>query len=355
MSELLFASDNVAGISPEVMEALVAADRGAALPYGADDLTLRLNELYSAFFEHETFVFPAITGTAANALGIATITPPYGEVLCHSQAHVLTTEGGAPEFYAGGARLVGIECAHGVMSARILHDNLASRVPSKHHLRPSCLSLAQATELGTIYRPSEVAALAERAHAHEIRVHMDGARLANALVALNVTAADMTWRCGVDVLSWGTTNNGTLNGEAVIVFDPHLARDIAHRHKRAGLLASKMRYLSAQLIAYLKDDLWIRNARRANRAAARLAEMLSSVAGTRLQHPVQTNQVFLELDAGVVARLEAAGIRFRAWLPAAPPVYRLVTSFQTTDAEINRVAAAIGTANTKELSLGEPR
>ena len=182
---------------------------------------------------------------------------------------------------------------------------------------------------------------------------MDGARLANALVALDVTPAQMTWQCGVDVLSLGTTKNGTLNAEAVIAFDRDMARDIAYRHKRAGLLVSKMRYVAAQLIAYLEQDLWARNARRANRAAARLARIFAALPGVRLRHPVQTNQVFVELPSPLVAMLDNANIRFREWLPGEPPVYRLVTSFQTTDADIQRVADVFGVAFPQASRFGE--
>jgi threonine aldolase len=353
MSELLFPSDNAAGMSAEVMEALARADRGSALPYGNDDLTSRVNELYSAFFEHPVFVFPTATGTAANALALAAVTPPYGEVLCHSQAHILTTEGGAPEFYAGGARLTGLDCKDGLITVDAFSANLAGRTLSKHHLHLAAISLTQATEAGTVYRPTDVASLAERAHAHEMKVHMDGARLANALVALDVTPAQMTWQCGVNVLSLGTTKNGTLNAEAVIAFDRDMARDIAYRHKRAGLLVSKMRYVAAQLIAYLEQDLWARNARRANRAAARLARIFAALPGVRLRHPVQTNQVFVELPSPLVAMLDNANIRFREWLPGEPPVYRLVTSFQTTDADIQRVADVFGVAFPQASRFGE--
>jgi threonine aldolase len=233
MTEILFGSDNQAGVSPQVMDAILRSDDGIAVAYGDDIHSGRLNAAFSDVFEHEAFVFSAATGTAANALGLATITPPYGETICHEAAHILTTEGGAPEFYAGGSRLVGIAGSNGKIAAHDLCLVLDERMrPSRHHFACSSLSLTQATEFGTLYTLAELEALSEAAHTRGLRVHMDGARFTNALVALGASPAAMSWRAGIDVLSLGTTKNGTMNAEAVIVFDRALGRDLAYRQKR---------------------------------------------------------------------------------------------------------------------------
>jgi len=342
MTELLFGSDNQAGVSPEVLEAIIRCDRGKAVAYGADAYTEQVNAAFSQAFEREAFVFSAATGTAANALGLAAITPPYGETLCHAGAHILTTEGGAPEFYAGGSRLVGIDGDHGKITPDGLARLLAERMrPSKHHMPCASLSITQATEAGTLYSLEELAELSSVAHGHGLKVHMDGARFANALVALGATPAEMSWKVGIDVLSLGTTKNGTMNAEAVIVFDRALARDIAVRHKRAGLLTSKMRYVSAQLLAFLENDLWLRNARRANSIAAAVAKVLEATRAARLIHPVESNQIFVEIAPEVATQLAASQIAFRSWDASKPETCRLVASFEDDDGKVERVAAAL--------------
>lgn len=345
MTEILFGSDNQAGVSPEIMAAMQRADEGIAIAYGDDVYSARLDEAFSKIFEHEAFVFPVATGTAANALGLAAITPPYGETICHEAAHILTTEGGAPEFYAGGSRLVGMAGRDGKIAVDDLRALLEERTrPSRHHYACACLSLTQATEFGTLYTLAELAALAETAHAKGLRVHMDGARFTNALVALEASPAAMSWRAGIDVLSLGTTKNGTMNAEAVIVFDKALARDLAYRQKRAGLLTSKMRYVSAQLLAFLDGDLWLRNARHANEMAKAVAGILTKVPGIRLTHPVETNQIFADIDPDVTNLLVKSGFHFRAWDHRYPTRHRLVMSFRDDAGKVERVRAALASA-----------
>ncbi len=342
MATLMFGSDNAAGASPEMLAALAAADESYAVAYGDDRWSKQVDAAYSDFFETETFVFPVGTGTAANALSLSAVTPPYGEIVCHAQSHIYTTEGGSPEFYSGGARLVTLPGADGKIAAETLEDHLRRHgAPNRHRMIPSAVSVTQATEAGTLYALDELTRLSGIARDAGLRLHMDGARFCNALVALGASPAAMTWRAGVDVLSLGTTKNGTLNAEAVVVFDPALARDIAIRHKRAGLLVSKMRYVSAQLLAFLRDGLWRENARRANEAASTLAEVLLRRGSARLRHPVETNQLFVEFDEAALQALAAAGIGFRCWPYGDGAVYRLVTSFRTTNAEIDAVDRAL--------------
>ncbi|RKK03349.1 low specificity L-threonine aldolase [Pseudoroseomonas wenyumeiae] len=340
MTYYAFASDNAAGASGPVLAALVEANAGEAAAYGEDALSQQLDAAFSAYFRRTVRVFVAPTGTAANALALAALVPPYGDILCHGQAHVLTTECGAPEFLAGGARLTPLPGGADRIAPAVLAAALAAR-PANRHRRPArALTLTQATEAGTLYTPEELAEIAGIARTHGLRLHMDGARFGNALAALGCAPAALSWQAGIDILSLGTTKNGTLNAEAVVVFDPALAEDVAYRHKQAGMLTSKMRFVAAQLLAYLRDDHWLANAAHANAAAARLARALGATPGCRLLHPVQTNQVFAEIASTVQARLERHGIRLRRW-GAGADTFRLVCSFATTAAQLDGFAAAL--------------
>ena len=336
-----FASDNTAGISPEILAALADANAGAVGSYGADPITARLEAKLAELFEHEVSVFPVATGTAANALALAAVTPPWGAVLCHPLAHIACDEANAPEFYSGGAKLVPVEGADGKLTAAGLAALLPGDLGNVHHAQPAAVSLTQATECGTAYRPTEIAEIAALAHRHGLAVHMDGARFANALIHLDVSPAEMTWRAGVDVLSFGATKNGALGAEAIVFFDTARGKDLSFRRKRAGHLFSKMRFLSAQLDAYVTDDLWRRNARHANAAAARLADGLAALPGVRLRHPVEANELFVELPEAVIVGLFAAGAQFYRWQGATSTCVRLVTAWNTTDAD---VAAFLATA-----------
>lgn len=347
-----FASDNVAGASPRVMEALVAANAGSQRAYGADDYTARVETRLKEIFERDLSVFLVATGTAANALALATLCPPWGAVLCHAEAHVAEDECGAPEFFTGGAKLVGFPGRLG----KLLREEIAAYLATPtgrppHQVVPSALSLTQATEAGTVYTPEEIAALADIAHRHGLGVHMDGARFANALVRLGVSPADMTWRAGVDVLSFGATKNGCLAAEAVIVFNPEKAAHMAQRRKRSGHLLSKGRLLGAQLDAHLADGHWLDLAARANRAADRLAEGLARL-GCRVALPVEANEIFVFLPRAMDETLRAAGALYHPWVTSSLPegvtaregevLVRLVTAFDTTEAAVDRFLAVAG-------------
>ena len=329
-----FASDNTAGISPEILAALAAANDGAVGSYGADPITARLEAKLAQLFEHEVAVFPVATGTAANALALAAVTPPWGAVLCHPLAHIACDEANAPEFYSGGAKLVPVPGADGKLAVADLAALLPGDLGNVHHAQPAAISLTQATECGTVYRPAEIAGISALAHRHGLAVHMDGARFANALVHVGASPADLTWRAGVDVLSFGATKNGALGAEAIVFFDPARARDLPFRRKRAGHLFSKMRFLSAQLEAYVTDDLWLRNARHANAAAARLAKGLTALPGVRLRHPVEANELFVELPETVISGLSAAGAQFFRWEGPTSTCIRLVTAWNTREADV---------------------
>jgi len=343
-----FASDNAAGVAPEIMAAMAAANPGSADAYGADDFSGALDGRFSDLFETDVAVFPVATGTAANALALAALVPPFGVIFAHENAHVEEDECGAPEFYTGGAKLRTMPGAEGRLTPEELEAALG-RIERgvQHHAQPAALSLSQATELGTVYGPDDIKALAEIARAHDVKLHMDGARFANALVQLGAAPADVTWRAGVDVLAFGATKNGAMAAEAVVFFDRGLARDFLYRRKRGGHLFSKMRYVSAQLLAYVADDLWLRNAGHANAMAAKLAVGLSEVPGARLVLPVQANEVFVQLLDEVAAALRAAGFSFNDWPQVGESGYRLVTSFDTAAADVDRLIATATSAATE--------
>lgn len=288
-----FRSDNEHPVAPEILEALVAAGTGMAHAYGDDAWTGRLKARLAEVFERDVEVFPLVSGTAANALAVAQTTPSWGSVICHEEAHLHTDECGAPEFYASGVKLMPVAGEHGKLSA----DSVEARIANAGHAgdhsnRPTLLSLTQATEFGTVCSVDEVAALADVAAAAGLRVHMDGARFANALATIACTPAELTWRAGVDLLSFGATKNGAMMAEALLVFDPAHAVELGRRRKQAGHLLSKMRYVSAQLEAYLADDLWMRLAEQANGMARRLVDGLAGVAPIRPAYPVQSNEIF---------------------------------------------------------------
>ena len=291
MSDVNFASDNTAPIAPAILDAIVKANEGFALGYGHDDWTAGVERRLAEVFEREVAVFLVPTGTAANALALAQVTPPWGVVFCHAQSHIATDECGAPEFFGGGLKLAGLAGDDGKIAPETLQSALGHyRGHRPHQMIPAALSMTQASEAGTIYRTGEIAALAEIAHARSLAVHMDGARFANALVRLNASPAEMTWRSGVDVLSFGATKGGALAAEAVVFFDPARAAAMAERRKRGGQLVSKHRFIAAQFEAFLADGLWLKLAAHANRMTDRLAAHL---AGGILRLPARTGRAVI--------------------------------------------------------------
>ncbi len=333
-----FCSDNVAGASPEILEALVTANAGAAMPYGDDTLTQQVAARIQALFETDAEILLMSTGSSANALALATMTPPYGAVYCHPDSHVNVDECGAPEFFTGGAKLVPV----GGPQGKIAPDALAAAVTGAgvvHHVQPAAVSITQVTEAGTIYSPDEIRALAAICREHGLKLHMDGARFANAVEALGCSPAEASHRLGVDALSFGATKNGALCAEAILFFDAALARDAGYRRKRAGHLFSKMRFLAAQWDAYLANDLWRRNARHANAMAARLAAGLSVLPGVKLEHPVEANELFVRMPHAMIEGILAQGFMFYRWEPEGTLV-RLVTAFDTEPGAVEAFLAA---------------
>jgi threonine aldolase len=337
-----FASDNTAPVAPAILDAIVRANAGYALGYGNDDWTHAAEKRLAEVFERDVAVFLVPTGTAANALALAQVTPPWGVVFCHAQSHIVTDECGAPEFFGGGLKLCGLPGNGGKIAPDTLQTALAGYGGHRpHQMIASALSITQASEAGTIYRPDEIATLCDIAHARSLAVHMDGARFANALVRFNATPAQLTWRSGIDVLSFGATKGGALAAEAVVFFDPARAAFLGERRKRAGHLLSKHRFIAAQFLAYLDNDLWLALARHANAMADRLAEQLSAV-GLPPVWPVEANLIFVALPRELDAKLKAAGasyyVRSSEGLDVGPDnvLVRLVTSFATQSEDIER-------------------
>jgi threonine aldolase len=310
---MIFTSDNAGPVHPRVMEALARANRGHAAAYGADAATARVIARIREIFEApEAAVHLVATGTAANALALACLCPPWGTVFCHTASHVAEDECGAPEFYTGGARLERVPGRDGRIDPEALGHAVARSGQSVHNVQPGALTLTNATEAGTVYDPDATAALAAIARSRGMPVHLDGARLANALVTIGASPAETTWKAGIDAVSFGGTKNGLMGVEAVILFDPARSWEFELRRKRGGHLFSKHRFLAAQMEAYLEDDLWLEMARAANARARRLAEGLVAVGG-RLLHPVEANEVFVALPRRLHLRAEAAGARYYLW------------------------------------------
>lgn len=349
-----FASDNTAGVAEPILSALATANRGFASAYGADDMTAATIRRFAELFEREVDVFLVATGTAANALSIATFAEPWTAVLCSHNAHIMTDECGAVEMFSAGARLIGVDGLHGKPDAAILSDMLEKWPSGRPHvLQPSGISISQESEFGAVWTPDEVGALGDLARRHGLRLHMDGARFANAVAALGCAPADVTWRAGVDIMSFGATKNGALGAEAVVVFDRQLARTLAKRRMRAGQLISKSRFIAAQFLAYLDADLWLDLAGRANAMAARLAAGIEALPSARLAVPVQANEVFVWITPDAAERLRAAGARFYEWQGAMSGVdttgidpglrlVRLVTSFATDETQVDDFLHCLG-------------
>lgn len=337
-----FKSDNEAPAHPLIIEAIAEANQGMATAYADDAWSKRLDRAFSDLFETDCSVLPLATGTAANSVTLAATSPAWGAVMCHRQAHIANDEGGAPEFYTHGAKLVLLDGAHGKLHAEALGAAIDSAGKhGVHNVKPSVVSITQATECGTTYRPEEIAGLAEIARSRGLPLHMDGARFANATAWLDVSPAAATWRSGVDVLSFGATKNGALTAEAIVVFGhPEWLEAMQRMRKRGGHLLSKMRYVSAQLLAMLKDDLWLELAAHANSMAARLAAAIEAHPEASLEWPVEANEVFLRWTPEKLAGLKKIGFEFHIW-PGHDDLARLVCSFATQPEDVDRLIAAI--------------
>ena len=344
-----FTSDNAGGVHPRIMAALSAANDGYVPSYGGDRITQAAQELLREVFDApEAAIHFVPTGTAANALSLSLLTPCWGKVFCHQDAHIQTSEANAPEFFTGGAKLVPVAGAAGRITAEGLAEALFLQGRDAVHAgQNTALSLTNATEWGTVYSVDEVTALTAIARDQGLSCHMDGARFANALVALDVAPADLTWQAGIDVLSLGGTKNGCMGVEAVMIFDPALSDEFEFRRKRAGALVSKHRFLAAQLLAWLEGDLWLQLARHANAMAHELALGLARLPGVRIDQRVETNAVFATIPYHLHQRARAAGIGYHLWphtqaeAPDDPVSVRLVCGWDTRPEEVAGALAAL--------------
>jgi len=339
-SSRAFISDNMAGAAPRIAQAVADAAAGQVLPYGNDPFTDSARRGLSEIFERNVDMFPVCTGSAANGLSLAALTPPWGSVLSHPDSHINHDECGAPEFFTGGAKLVGVPGPDSKIDPEALRVAVRRRAGDVHSVQPSVVSISQATESGSVYSLDEIRRLSAIARDAGLRVHMDGARFANALDHLGVTPAEMTWKAGIDVLSFGATKNGAMTADAVVSFDPALATELAFRAKRAGQLVSKMRFQAVQIDAYLTDDLWLHNARQANAMATRLGDGLKAIPGAGLLATPQANILFCRLPDQVTAGLLAEGYAFYhdRWEPG---IVRFVTAFSHGADDIDQLLDAV--------------
>jgi len=338
-----FRSDNESPAAPEILDALIMANQGTAWSYDEDPWGDQLNAAFSELFGTATTAIPLITGTVANSIALACVTPPWGSAYCHSGAHIFNDEGGAPEFFGNGLRLMPVEGENGKLNAEDLHTAIsAAEGHGIHSYLPASLSLTQSTEAGTVYGISEIEALCATARQHDMATHMDGARFANAMVTLNCSPAEVTWQSGVQMMSFGAGKNGCLAAEALLFFGE---TDLAHRaerlRKRSGHLLSKMRYVSAQLLAYLKNDLWLKLAAHANHQAALFAKSVRKHPEAKLEFPVEANEVFVRWSSEAFATLSESGVQFLTW-PGQDDLARFVFSHHTQEEETLHLCKQFG-------------
>ena len=344
-----FASDNVYGVHPRILAALADANSGTAPSYGGDDLSKKSEEKLSEVFGKEVRAFLVTTGTAANGLSLASIAPPYGAVICHAEAHISCDECNSPEFFTGGAKILGLHGPGGKITPPMIEKTMQGFIRGEHDPKPAAVSIANVTELGTVYSPDEVKAISAQIRPRGMKLHMDGARFANALAGLGCAPAEVTWKAGVDVMSFGASKNGAMLLEAVVFFDTKLAEDFLYRRMRSGQLVSKSRYLGAQMLAYLRDGLWLDNARMANALAQRLAVGLESCKAIRIPNPVQANEVFAIMPRALNDKLLASGAKFYDWMADSlggaikedEIFVRFIASFATPETDVDRFIALV--------------
>ncbi|WAJ37077.1 low specificity L-threonine aldolase [Pseudomonas sp. GOM7] len=333
-----FASDNYSGICPEAWAAMAEANQGHQRAYGDDEWTARAADHFRRLLDTDCEVFFAFNGTAANSLALASLCQSYHSVICAETAHVETDECGAPEFFSNGSKLLLASTENGKLTPQAIRE-IALKRQDIHYPKPRVVTLTQATEVGTVYRPEEVRAISQTCKELGLHLHMDGARFSNACAFLGCSPAELTWKAGVDVLCFGGTKNGMAVGEAIVFFDKALAEDFDYRCKQAGQLASKMRYLSAPWVGILQDGAWLRYAQHANRCAQLLASLVADIPGVSLMFPVEANGVFLQLSEPAIAALSARGWRFYTFIGAGGA--RFMCSWDSDEARVRQLAADI--------------
>jgi len=338
-----FASDNVAGACPEVLDAILKANEGDSSPYGNDQVSTDLQNKFSDIFQKEVVVFPIASGTAANALALATMTPSFGNIYCHKLSHINTDECGAPEFYTGGGKLVTLQGNKGKIISKELDEAIGGK-GIVHHTQPSSVSITQVCETGEVYQLDEIKKISEISHKHNLNMHMDGARFANALTSLKCTPAEMTWKSGIDVLSFGATKNGCLAAEAIVFFKKDLVGNIAFLMKRAGHLLSKMRFVSAQLDAYISNDVWLKNAKHANDMGQKLSDGLAKHNSIEIAYPTEANEVFAKFPRHMIEKLNSEGYKINEDELDGKAV-RLVAAWNTQDIDVEQFLETLKKSN----------
>ncbi len=335
----IFASDNVTPACPEIMDAINQANKGCVDSYGNDKWSMALDKKFSELFEKDVKVFTAVTGTAANSLALSSITPSYGNIYCHKISHINVDECGAPEFFTGGAKLITIDGKNGKFNADELQKNIRGSGIA-HNTQPSSVSITQSCETGVIYKPDEILKITQVAKENHMKIHMDGARFSNAIVSLNKSPAEVTWKLGIDVLTFGGTKNGCLDAEAIIFFNPDQVNNFQYLQKRSGQLLSKTRFLSSQLNAYITNGVWLKNAKHANTMAKILSEKLSRINSLELTYPTESNEIFIKIPKNIQEHLNKKGYS------AIPDdmfdgSVRLVSSWNTNSNDIDKLIKTI--------------
>lgn len=342
---MYFKSDNTSPAHEKIMQAILNVNQGHAASYGQDDYCLQAKEVFKEIFDYDVHVFFVTTGSIANSLALATSTPPYGSILTSEDAHVQMDEANCVEQITGGAKLKALPSIHGKIQVASIADTITSALLLRPHMaKPSALTITQATEWGTVYSVDEITQICQEAHAYGLKTHMDGARFANALVHLEAQPSDITWRAGLDILSFGATKNGALQAEAIVVFNPNLAHELDYRIKQAGQLPAKQRFWAAQFLSYFQEDLWLDLALHANEMAQRVAYVFQTH-GYELMAPVQANEVFVNLPTEIADHLLKQGALFYPWGSGTHSCYRFVTSWCTQHEEINALQQEISLLN----------
>lgn len=345
-----FASDNVYGVHPKILAAIEAANKGTSASYGYDDYSKRAEAKLSELFEKDVRAFLVTTGTAANGLALSALTPPFGAVITHAEAHAAVDECNSPEMFTAGAKIIGLPGILGKITPEMIEKTLKGFIRGEHDPKPAAISITNSTELGRVYQPAEIKALAAVAKGRKMKLHMDGARFANAVASLGVAPKEITWKAGIDVMSFGGTKNGGMLLEAVVFFDTALAEDFLYRRMRGGQLISKSRYLGAQMLAYLEGDLWLENARLANGLAKRLGEGLTAAKRIRIPIPTEANEIFAVMPKALHEKLQKAGAHYYDWMPdtlgpnglAEDEIFvRFVLSYATPPEDVERFIGLI--------------
>lgn len=335
----VFASDNVTSACPEIMQAINNANKGHVDSYGHDQWSKNLDKKFSKLFEKDVKVFTAVTGTAANSLALSSITPSYGNIYCHKISHINVDECGAPEFFTGGAKLITLDGNNGKFSAEELNRNIRGS-GVVHNTQPSTVSITQSCETGVVYQINEINEICKIAHKNGMKVHMDGARFSNAVVSLNKSPAEMTWKCGIDILTFGGTKNGCLDAEAIIFFNSEDVGNFHYLQKRSGQLLSKMRFLSCQLDAYITNDLWLKNAKHSNFMAKQLSDKLSRINSIELAYPTESNEIFIKVPKSIQDHLNKNGYSVTPDEMFDGSI-RFVAAWNTTQEDVNLLISKI--------------